>query len=59
MNKRLTVLVISIILILSMLLASCSFTKSEKILPEDREVESIELLVFNREKESVKKTLSN
>ena len=58
MNKKLTIL-IAIIIILTMLLASCSFNKSEKIIPEDREIESIELLVYNENSESVKQTLSD
>ena len=59
MTKRLTISIISIIVIISILLSGCSLTKSEKIIPEDREVESIDLLVFNEDKESVKHTLGD
>ena len=58
MKKIVTILSILIVLILGMALSSCSFTKSSKVLPENRDVESIDILVFNENGESVKKTLS-
>ena len=59
MKKIITIISILIVLILGMSLSACSFTKSSKVLPEDREVESIDLLVFNENGESVKQTLTD
>ncbi len=59
MKKIVTIISILVVLVLGMALSSCSFSKSSKVLPEKREVESIDLLVFNENGESIKKTLSD
>ena len=58
MNKK-VILIVSILMIVSIMLSACSLTKSSKVIPEDREVESLELLVYNADNEAVKNTLSN
>ena len=59
MNRKLLIISVLAVLIVSVMLSSCSLTKSEKIIPEDRTVESIEMLVFNADQESVKQKLSS
>ena len=59
--KRKILVVISIVLVcvMSIAFAACSFTKSSKVLPEGREISSIELMVYNSNNESVKKELND
>ncbi len=59
MKKSLVIVSILLIVILSFSLIGCSLTKSVKVIPEGREVESMELIVFNAKAESVRFDLTN
>ncbi len=59
MKKSLVIISILLIVILSFSLVGCSLTKSVKVIPEGREVESMELIVFNAKAESVRFDLTN
>ena len=58
MKKTVLVLVI-LTMILSLSLFGCNATKSSKVIPENRSVDSIDLLVFNSADQSVKCTLAD
>ena len=57
-RKLLVVISIVLVCVMSISFSACSLTKSSKVLPEGRSVESIDLMVYNTSNESVKKTLS-
>ncbi|MCR4874910.1 MAG: hypothetical protein K5923_04140 [Clostridia bacterium] len=59
MKKSLVIVSILLIVILSFSLVGCSLTKSVKVIPEGREVESMELIVFNAKAESIRFDLTN
>ena len=59
MKKSLVIVSILLIVVLSVSLIGCSLTKSVKVIPEGREVESMELIIFNAKSESVRFNLTN
>ena len=59
MKKALVLTSIILIIVLSVSLVGCSLTKSVKVIPEGREVDSMELIVFNAKSESVRFDLTH
>ena len=59
MKKSLVIVSTLLIIVLSISLIGCSLTKSVKTIPEGREIESMELIVFNAKAESVRFDLTH
>ena len=59
MNKKILVCLVCIIVLMTVVFTACSFTKSTKVIVENRDIESINLIVFDSQNTSHKYELTS